>query len=348
MPCTRAFGVRIPHKMLLADWVRKLALLVGVLLIFLAVFLYEDEEGRIQYRLERWDKLLLARGAVAHSAVTAFMGGIAELTSRFFDRLFGKGLLSLRVIGVSLCYSIASIFLLAVVAGPFVHLVNKSAVVQYAPLTALFWLLFFVGLGSVPAFLNSEEKESLWLWRLCVFLTVGLPLFQALEFGRTKYGAPQAFRAFLVLGLLLALSFGFDLVFLALIRWMMRCASDAKNPFKTIGIVSLNFLLMLFLLLAFPLVGIALARVHGDPVVVGVFILGFMLNSIDIAAASLFFVLLLVILVHRLTWPLIQRPIHACARYKVITNKKLLWTVGCALILAPKGASLWRLLLQGH
>lgn len=320
----------------------------GIVLIYLAIFLYEDEEGRIQYRLEVWDRTVAVRGKAAQSAVAAFMGGVAGLTGRFFDRLFGTGLLSFRFVGVSICYSVASASLAAGVMGPISHAINKHAVTPNSPLVVWFWALLFLGLGSIPALMDRPEKGFLWLWGMFLFLLFAYPITEAADFAWKKYGGSQALRLFLIVGLLLGLSLLFDLLFVVLIRWMLRQASDATNGWKIMGIILLNCVLAVIMLVAFPLFSLALAVVHGNPILIATMLLGFLLNFIDIAVCFMFFIVLVVILVHRLTWPMVHRPIHALARYKVITNKKLLWGLGCTLILAPAGAPLWKLLLEGH
>jgi hypothetical protein len=67
--------------------------------------------------------------------------------------------------------------------------------------------------------------------------------------------------------------------------------------------------------------------------------MGTALNFVDIVACSVFLLLLLFILLHRLIWPVMERPVYACARYGVINKKTLLWFVGSGLILASNRCS---------
>jgi hypothetical protein len=60
-----------------------------------------------------------------------------------------------------------------------------------------------------------------------------------------------------------------------------------------------------------------------------------MLNAIDLLAGSAALILGLALLVHRLLWPIFEKPLYALQRYEVIRNKRLLWGVGLALAFLP-------------
>ena len=94
---------------------------LGVLFVCAALFLHENEEGRIQNKLEEWWIKLSDREKESRSRAAAFMQDVAESTGRGFDRLLGKRLLSLRFIFVSISFSIASAFLFVFLVWPVVH-----------------------------------------------------------------------------------------------------------------------------------------------------------------------------------------------------------------------------------
>ena len=83
----------------------------GLVLIYAAFFLYENEQGNVQsvledlwLRIEEHKEIFLSRHA-------AFMREVARLTNVGFDRLFGKKLFSWQSFAVSSCYSIGSVCL---------------------------------------------------------------------------------------------------------------------------------------------------------------------------------------------------------------------------------------------
>jgi len=152
--------------LLLLRWV------LGLLLFYLAIFLHEDEEGRYQNHLQEWVEKLYKTQEIAFSWITVLMTGVARFTGHVFDRLFGDRLVSPRGVGVSICYAIASFFLSIALILHFGH--PKAPV----PSTFSLWasIAFFLLLGTIPAFLNRGENETLWIWGLTVFGVIVLPV----------------------------------------------------------------------------------------------------------------------------------------------------------------------------
>jgi hypothetical protein len=85
------------------------------------------------------------------------------------------------------------------------------------------------------------------------------------------------------------------------------------------------------LLLVFPIyVGIKLIVFSGT---IGLaMILSIVLNSIDVFATIATLIVASLMLMHRLTWPLLQRPIYAIQRMSLIRRKGWLWSVGVVLL----------------
>ena len=77
-------------------------------LIYLA-FLSEDEEGRVQDRVADWWVRLDDARSASVSWAAAFLQEAARLTARVIDYVFGSRPISLRIIGTSYCFSLASI-----------------------------------------------------------------------------------------------------------------------------------------------------------------------------------------------------------------------------------------------
>lgn len=303
----------------------------------------EDEEGRWQNRLEQWREAIGRRKETALSAFTAFMGGVAKLASRAFDLLFGKKLLSIRGVGVSICYSLASVVLcieVATIINP--HKFGPMLLQNWA------WFLFFAVLGSIPSIIGAE-KETLWLWGLAIFGIIVIPVLKVADIAQQKFGMARTVGTLLFLVLLFGLSFGCDILYIALTRWMLRKVSQQIRLPKMVGILLLNVVLALVLATGPFLLGlieiVGAVKLHA-PTAVGAFGIGLMfgtvLNSVDIVACSVFLLLLAFMLLHRLLWPVLERPIYACARFGIFKQKKLLWTVGIALLLVPgHGESIW-------
>src|SRR6266487_5248018 len=85
---------------------------LGAILIYSALFLYKEEEGGLENRIEQWWQRIRDLHAHAISLETAFLKVVADVTSKGFDKLFGERLFGLKAVTTSICYSQAAIFLL--------------------------------------------------------------------------------------------------------------------------------------------------------------------------------------------------------------------------------------------
>jgi hypothetical protein len=91
---------------------RAAAFVVALWLLYIAAFMYENEEGRLQNRLESaWIRLddLRQKALSRHLSVTL---AVTRHFNQLLDHLFGKRLLSTRALVVSAALSIASLFAL--------------------------------------------------------------------------------------------------------------------------------------------------------------------------------------------------------------------------------------------
>src|SRR5215510_7579460 len=99
----------MPHWIAIA--LRGLALVTGMFCLYIAIFMYETEQGKLQNFLEDlWVRIEDLRLA-AMSSRAAFLRVVAGATADAFDRLFSQQLLSLRAWAVSASFSLASLCL---------------------------------------------------------------------------------------------------------------------------------------------------------------------------------------------------------------------------------------------
>src|SRR5258707_1142858 len=109
MPFLRHLFLFLPKIAMYPSLINRLFLVLhvfGVVLICAGLFLYEDEEGRFQNKVEEWWIALSDKQKASRSRIAAFMQEVARLTGSGFDRLFGQRLFSLRVVPVSIYLSI--------------------------------------------------------------------------------------------------------------------------------------------------------------------------------------------------------------------------------------------------
>lgn len=303
---------------------------IGGFCLYAGLFLYEDEEGRFQNRVQQlWVKVDDVANA-SRSHVAAFMQEVARLTGIFLDSLFGVPIRYLRLIGISICFSMASFFLSVLLSiafnkGPKVPDGGNSTI-----RATIISLIYFLFLALVPAI--TTNKWCLRLWGAVVMCQL-LPLLSFLLFLRVHYSPQRAALGIEVFLILFATSLIFDVLYIYVTRKMLRHISEADLVHHIISVIADN-VLVLGTVLALPwVIGFALFRYaqHFSEAVIG----SFFLNSIDVLAGSAALIIALLLLLHRLLWPAIERPLYAMQRFNVIKNKKVLISCGATLLALP-------------
>jgi hypothetical protein len=169
---------------------RVVALIVGLTCIYAALFLYENEQGKVQSTLEDWWLRIDEKQHSWLSRHTTFMREVAGLVGRAFDQLFGKRILSFQSVSVSTCYSIASfglalilfiyilkiplaLSLLQISFGfdfEFNRLRNDPAMDIFAITCMIAWIAGFLTLGNLPALVSARRinRPLLIILLLCV------------------------------------------------------------------------------------------------------------------------------------------------------------------------------------
>jgi hypothetical protein len=295
---------------------------LGWLLLYSAVFLYEDQEGRIQNRIVQWWIKVDDARIVSHSRAAAFLQAVARLTVRGFDRVLGERLISFRFAGVSLCLSIVSGLLATVIGAIRAHQSVSGPLLLSAG---------FVALALLPAFDAGRWVRR--FWGLIVIATVLRPLVPFLLFLYSRWGVASAGHALGLVALAFGVSFVCDVCYVTLTRWMLRRIAVDSRVHGVVLMIAVNFLLLCVLLVGPIEVGSKLFKYwqHGSEVI----FFSFLLNAIDLFAGSAALILGLTLLIHRLLWPLLERPLYALQRYRVMSDKKLLWGVGLSLAFLP-------------
>ncbi len=97
---------------------RTIAFCAGTLL-FYSIFLYEDENTRVQSSLEDWWIRLEDQKQAALNRQTVFVREIARSIDHFLDGLLGRNLLSVRAVSISVCYSLSTASATALLLFPF-------------------------------------------------------------------------------------------------------------------------------------------------------------------------------------------------------------------------------------
>jgi hypothetical protein len=131
---------------------RCLAFLGGSLAYYIAFFMYEDGEGKLQNRMEQLWIAVNDKKKITGSMASALFNKVASVVARAFDRVFGSKLISLQLVGVSVCYALAGLFLF---------------------LPIFMWILIQLGGATMPA---ETQTRQTFIFVGKVLVTGGLIL----------------------------------------------------------------------------------------------------------------------------------------------------------------------------
>lgn len=112
-----------------------------MLAFYMAFFLYEDEQGRWQNRLDAFWISIHDRALVVGSTTTALWNRVSESILELTNKLFGGKLLSYRPVIASINISIA--------VSQFLGLLAMPLMVHELPKSRGFWLAAAVAIGQV-------------------------------------------------------------------------------------------------------------------------------------------------------------------------------------------------------
>lgn len=318
---------------------RAVAAILGGIAVYLASLTYEDEEERFQNKLEDWWLMLDEKRSVSLSWAVSSTRAIAELTGNWLDRLFGKRLLSPRSVVVSVILSGASLFLTASVLLAF-----PIASVQKIPNTptafSAFALFFHLSaFAMLPALSDSPNMPwKPWLprslrfywWVMIAWFSLQTAPFLLYVLSYSPKGQTTGVQLISMAAICLGASLLSDVAYIAFTRWTLRRISKTN---RIAGIVLGIILQVTFLavLLVWPIYA-GLKLTPFSAVLGASIFFSCMLNSIDVFATFAALIVAVLMLVHRMAWPLIQRPLYAIQRTSHITRKGWLWSVGIALL----------------
>jgi hypothetical protein len=142
--------------------------LLGLALLYAALFLDEGEEGELQNRLEKLWVDIDDVSKTALSRQAAFFRQVSAMANSALNRLFGTKLFSAEAVSASLCFSVSSVllFFLYPTYWNWLHHVNVLGPGVFLTVFVLFILSLLVGLSPVP----FRYLGFLWLLGPFVFL----------------------------------------------------------------------------------------------------------------------------------------------------------------------------------
>lgn len=291
-----------------------LAVLIGLTLVYVAAFLYQSEQQRIQDLLEdAWLQLATQQDA-SLSKCGRFARKTAQLTSQGFDWLFGKRLISLRGVTVSLCLSASAVGYTAIVFDLWVVSPQPSTM---ETLLAVLYALCFLGFA-----LASASRPS--FTPFCLLLALAGVLGPASLEG----------VAFLFVTLVYAAASVTSVTFfIALTRQFIRQVERVSSVPRALMLVVIE-LGIACAAIAGPLFASARLYANGDASQLSYdFFLHLGAGNVALALPALAVVALAgTWLLHRAVAPLVNRPLYVLADMGIVQRKKLFLCAGIFLV----------------
>jgi hypothetical protein len=334
--------------------------IAGVSLIYSSIFLYESEEGGVENVLEHWWNRVRVLRSRAISLEAAFLKVASEITSKAFSLLFGERLFGPKAIAASVCYSVAALFAYTLARGLlYKHL---GAGIDVSPVRDLYGnyvdlllderggmtvvaglCVIFVIIGSLGPMIQAQGAKLIWL-ACAVIMAVSLPPLCGLLFHHPNYIASWFGRGFAIsLSLALPSAVVCNFLFVVFTRVALRRAATSDSFIKIIG-YSIASAVVAYVLFRVPGRVVrwtqALWIRENTPFIEDrVFLLttSFLLlraaNFLGVVVSFVWLFMVSLMLVQRVIWPIVERPIYALHRYKVFSKqKKLVFFSGVLLL----------------
>jgi hypothetical protein len=317
------------------------AALLGAWVFYLTFVMRESTEGKWVNRIEEmWIRIDDRNKAVGETTKSLF-NVVAGKVSRTFNRIVGTKIFSARLVGISGSLSFATAFFIygaffelmayfvVAYADLIKRMVSNAATLQHAvPLfiVAGIVLFLFCGFCAMLAILPIAFKSPIWAWISCAPTILGFLLFVWLVFLHKMNGSH--------LTLLLApvLSLSSDILLLIIIRQSLRwmLASTTLRRMTITIVIQLVQFAIVFLIPLRILYTNALTNPKSD-IPVGMLIL-VVFNIPTAIASTAFLSLLLLVLLHRVTWPLLSQLTYILTRNEVLEKRGLVRTIAVGLM----------------
>ena len=305
--------------------------LIGAAALYCACFLYEDEEGKLQNRLEQiWISIDDKRHTGEPLALASKSAGIID---RGLNRILGNKLISLRMVGMSSSLSVVTLYVRVIPIWMGIYS----------------WVLVIVLLLSIFAIVHAARRPQSRSGALMLLLPF------LLYIGSIIYLDNHRAPAFLATGAIV-ISIIFDAVFIVSVRASLKKVMAMPRAIWLLVALAIQ-LVVVFVLTLSPLFLSYFLLLHGlltpdilfqtDRIPAW-----FVLNNLDIFNTPTvlfsisFIVLLLFLCLHRVAyrcfWPILGRLFYPLARYKVISNRKAMIgiSIACFAVAAPPFAEL--------
>jgi tetratricopeptide (TPR) repeat protein len=295
-------------------WIRVVCFMVGCVALYVAAFMYETEQGKWQNRLEElWIKIS-DRASLIDSKTIALFNVVAATDTAILNRFYGKKLFSFRMVGLSTITSLAAAFLFAVLLDVILpRRINPSPL----PVSITRILLLAAAgliLLALPA-LKTTSRAAVALTLLPIVFFISFWILSRLTHDTRDHWSAEVNAACLI-------SAFSDVAVTTLIRKSITVIGRQVR----IWMILLMLCLQILCIAVFTVLPAFLAAVATHPhtdIRVTLFLVAAM-NITTVLLSIGFIVSLTLVIVHRFSWPVLERVLYPIAEFRVMKNRKLM------------------------
>jgi len=301
----------------------------------------ESTEGKWINRIEElWIRIDDRNKAVGDSTRELFRAVAAKVTSAF-NRIVGTKIISLRMVGLSGSLSFTSVFLFfglffallsyfVIAYSDKIRQVSPAAdkLEHSVPLLILAGLFFFaIGLlCAALAILPIVFKSRIWVWLSCFPTILFLSLFLRSVYrhlaGAGQFGIVAA----------LALSLASDIILLVIVRESLKWALAITTIPKVAATIAIQLVLLSITVLTPAFISIHQAKAEAHGALAVTMLMLFLFNVPTALASAALVSSLVVVLLHRITWPFLSQWTYVLVRKDVLEKRKTVRTIAGFLI----------------
>jgi hypothetical protein len=305
---------------------RVFAGVVGCVCFYMAFFMYEDEEGAWQNRIEDFWSSIYDRAKVTDSTSTALFNKIGQTLRFHFDKLFGEKLWSMRSAATSVNLSYCGVLIVLITDG---LTTSKNLIGLMYNLGQLWWVLTLLGVLLLLTFLPTLTPR-----RSAIVLSA-IPAGLIILIGIVVITGDRD-RDWLSPPIELSLSILSDYLAIVVLRKIFITLSTTVS-IRRLTLAFLSIFCCFFLISVGPFLASRFLFERLYRTSEGENILG-SLNSLSMQNIPTGLLLLIpaatlvVVLLHKVIWPILSRLLYPIASRRVIANHALLISTGAAAL----------------
>lgn len=308
---------------------RVLSVIIALLFFYVSLFLYEDEQGQLQNRLEGWWIKTYDLQSVSLANHIRVLRNLGLKTGQMLDAVLGPKFFSLQSICVSSCFAFAS-------ANLYQYFFAFDSPLKNHVANAVYWLSF----ALVPALLR--DRNYMWAWYVCLFYFIWLDsIYGSIIASSIAIAIDAPILLIGLLGLPVAIAIGclFSFLSVTLIRLLLRKLSGAESWLAVAILLILIAVPGALFLTPYTLLPLLVFSDTDAGVLIGVtlFFSLLVINSYLLVPSLIFFALSCLLAAHKLIGGFLPRLIYAFQRTELIKRNKLIASVGILLLLFGLG-----------